>query len=137
MGWWGRFRVKPKQTPNGYPYIEIVPFRQNLNALIMRLHGKYFSVDIPPFSGPPPSNVNISTNVSQSQAIYFQMILEFQSAMDKKLSSLPEESKEKQWREKVKGSLATTNTVTGLVSTIIKIAKDCGLDLNTLSSLFS
>jgi hypothetical protein len=58
--------------------------------------------------------------VSQSQQIYFQMILDFQSAMDKKVNSLPKDSKEKQWWETVKGSLETMSTLTQLLELVAK-----------------
>jgi hypothetical protein len=138
---YSRFSVKPKEMRDGSFSLSNTVFRQTCNGLIMSLHGEYFGDDIPPFSGPRPSNVNVSTTVSQSQAIYFEMILEFQSAMDKKMNDFPEGTKEreKQCWAKVKKTLPTLPTTTakvGLVSNVIKIANECGLDINDLKDLF-
>lgn len=133
---YSRFKVKPTVTDEIAELSNTV-FRQTCNGLIMNLHGEYFAVEIPPFSGPRPSNVNVSTTVSQTQAIYFQMILEFQSAVDKKINDLPEgtKEKEKRWWAKVKASLPTTTSIVGLMANIIKIAKDCGLSIDDLKDL--
>jgi hypothetical protein len=111
-------------------------FRQTVNGLIMYLYRKYFPTEEPPFGGPRPSSVNVNTNVSQSQEVSVHMKHAFEIAMDTKLSKLPEGSPEKQWWEKAKKSLATTNTLIGLVSNLIKLAKDSGLDINGLTKLF-
>jgi hypothetical protein len=53
---YSRFAVQPETGVRlGSPYVVTTVFRQSCNGLIMNLHGKYFSDDQQPFSGPPPS----------------------------------------------------------------------------------
>jgi L-rhamnose mutarotase len=134
---YSRFLVQPETKISGQAYIDLVPFRQKVNALIMHLHCRYFSKEIPPFSGPRPSNVNVSTNVSQSQTVYLQMALEFQGKMDEKLASLSEDSKERKWWKKVKDSLGTAGSIAGLLNIMIRAAIESGLDMNTLHNLMA
>ena len=132
-----RFRAKTHKDELGYLCTDIVPFRQKIETLITRLYDKYSPHPNPPFSGRPPSNINVSTNVSESQAVDVQMILDFQSAVDKKVNSLPDDSKEKQWWGKVKGSLGTMTSLAQLVGMLINSAQEYGLTIDQLQGLFT
>lgn len=142
---YSRFRVHPLTrrgarplTGRGVrPFVEVIHFRQIVNQLINHLHATYFSKEPPPFGTPAPSSVSVSTNVSQNQAVYFQMILDFQSAMDEKVQSFPDDSKEKQWWKNIKGSLGTITSLTQLLELLIKTAQESGLTLEQLKSIFS
>jgi hypothetical protein len=136
-----RFMVKPQELGDGEKALSNTVFRQTCNGLIMSLHGEYFQSQTPPFSGPRSSTVLVNQTVSQNQTVYLELILEFQSAIDKKMNEFPEgtKEKEKQWWEEFKKklpTLATTSSIVGIVSNIIKTAKDCGLDIEDLKDLF-
>ena len=126
-----RFQIRPT-TQNGYEIVHIEDYRQALNGFINTLHTLYFADEPQPFGG-SPSTV-ISQTQYQMQSI--QMLLDFQSKIDKALQSVEEGSPKKKFLEKVKGSLNTIKNVTELFSLVLKLAKDFGLGLNDLTSIF-
>jgi len=116
---------------DNYPSV----YRSKLSSLISSLHGKYFSDEPAPFSG-MPSTVNIQTQ-EQSQAVHVQMLLEVQSKIDQKLPKYDEGTKEKKFLQKVKSSLSSIKDAVGLIVLLTNIARECGLSIDDLKSIFS
>ena len=110
-------------------------YRTKLSGLISRLHGEYFSNEQPPFSEMP--NTVITQNQMQSQNIFVQVLLEFQSKIDEKLNEYKEDSKEKSFLEKLKSSLSSTSNIFDLLKLTLKIGTEIGLTMNQIIKLFS
>ena len=104
-------------------------------GLVSRLYGKYFEAEANPLDGVP--STFIAQNQQQGQSVHVQMILDIQSTIDKKISDYPEESKEKGFLQKLKGSLSSILNVNQLLQTIHKMAKEFGLNLDDVSKMFS
>ena len=97
----------------------------------MNLHSKYFSEEIPPFSGAP--NTVVTQSQHQSQSVSVVMIMEVKSLIDKQLftnKSLTE--KEKGFLEKIKQNLPNIKTAVDLLSTILTIGKTLNLDVSQI-----
>lgn len=132
---YSRFKMTPKLSGQSRsPFIEKDTYRAKLSGLISRLHGKYFSDEIPPFSG-MPSTV-ITQTQQQSQSIQVQMLLDFQSKIDEKINHLKPEDKERKFLEKLKGALASVRDYAGLIALYVTTAKEFGLTLKDLLELF-
>lgn len=65
------------------------------------------------------------------------MLLDFQSKIDKALQSVEEGSPKKKFLERMKGSLSTIKNVTELLALVLKQAKEYGLSLGDLISIFT
>lgn len=126
-----RFLIRPKRQ-DGYEIVHIEDYRQALNGFINTLHAQYFAEEPQPFGGSPTTV--ISQTQYQSQSI--QMLLDFQSKIDKTLQGLQEDSPKKKFLEKLKGSLSTIKNVTDLFSLVLKLAKDFNLKMSDLASIF-
>jgi len=112
--------------------ISVLELRTKLNGLIMRLYGAYFPDDNPPFGGSPSMIVHQNQNQSQSQVV---ILLEFQSLIDRKLNDQGITDKERTFLQKLKSILPNIKSATELVSSVISIAKDLGLGIDTLQRL--
>jgi len=137
---YNRFKIVPEteQDLDGeyYSVVPVVLYRSKINGLISRLHGKYFSDEIPPFSGTPTAV--FSQSQEQTQTFQVQLLLEVQSKIDEKLSSLGESNKkEKGFLEKVKSRLSSIRTVAQLILLLLSTAKECGLSIDELKALFN
>ena len=129
-----RFKVTPHFEINDFPRVEIDAYRAKLGGLISRLHSEYFSDEAPPFSG-MPSTV-ISQVQQQSQSVYVQMLLEVNSKIEQKLPEFPEGTKERKFLQKVKDSLSSIKDTVGLIALLVNTAKECGLSIDVLKSIF-
>lgn len=110
-------------------------YRIKLGGLISRLHGKYFSDEPPPFSG-MPSTV-ITQHQIQNQSVHVQILLDIQSKIDEKLREHKEDSKEKTFLEKIKGSLSRVGDIVELVGLILRTGKELGLSIEQVLKMFS
>lgn len=110
-------------------------YRIKLGGLIFRLHGEYFSDEPPPFSG-MPSTV-ITQHQIQNQVTYVQILLDVQSKIDEKLQEYKEESKEKNFLEKIKNSLSRTGNIIELINLVLKTGKELDLTIEQLLKMFS
>ncbi len=128
-----RFKIVPEQGHSS-EFLRILTYRQKLGGLISRLHGDFFSDEPLPFGGMPTTV--ISQNQQQAQSQQIQMLLEIQSKIDEKIPILPESSKEKTFLRKVKESLTSVGNVTQLIALLLKTAKDLGLTVEQIYSLF-
>lgn len=126
--------VEPDESPM-YAALGADLYRSKLNGLIMSLHGRYFSDEVPPFSGTPTTIV--SQSQQQNQELRVQMVLEVQDIINEKLSKLDESSKkEKGFLEKVKGGLQSIRSVAQLIWLLLSTAKDYGLSIDELKKIF-
>ncbi|MCK4797630.1 MAG: hypothetical protein KAT05_09625 [Spirochaetes bacterium] len=135
---YNRYKVEAKSTEWNGSFKLIMntqSYRTKLSGLISRLHGEYFSNEQPPFSEMP--NTVITQNQMQSQTIFVQVLLEFQSKIDEKLNEYKKDSKEKMFLEKLKSSLSGASNIVELFRLILKIGTDIGLTMNQISKLFS
>jgi len=121
-----RFIVKEEE---GYPSV----YRSKLSGLISRLHGTYFSDEIPPFSG-MPSTV-ISQTQQQSQSVQVQMLLDFRDIITEKINQLEPEDNKRKFLEKVKGALSSVRDYAGLIALYVTTAQEFGLTLKELLEL--
>ncbi|OHB60659.1 MAG: hypothetical protein A2167_04585 [Planctomycetes bacterium RBG_13_46_10] len=129
-----RFKISPVQGQAGLRVV-ICTYRSKLSGLISRLHGEFFSDEPAPFSEMPTTV--ISQSQQQSQSFQIQMLLEIQSKIDEKLPKFDEGTKERKFLEKVKSSLASIRNIAGLISLLLKVAKECGLSIEDLRNLFN
>jgi hypothetical protein len=87
---YNRFKMRTKQIRQGREgtcnVVDVGTYRSKLGGLISRLHGKYFSDDVAPFSV-MPSTV-ITQTQQQSQSIQVQMLLEFRDKITEKIDQL-------------------------------------------------
>ncbi|MBU1046874.1 hypothetical protein KKH36_03805 [Patescibacteria group bacterium] len=131
---YSRYKENIKITKSGSTrYFDLLSYRSSLGGLISRLHGKYFSDENPPFSGMPSTVIN----QNQSQITYVQVLLEMQSKIDSKIPEYEEGTRERSFLEKVKSSLSGISDINSLVVLILKTAKDLGLTLEQIFSIFS
>lgn len=126
-----RFQIKPAMQ-DGYQIVHVEDYRQALNGLINTLHAQYFENEPQPFSGSPATVIS----QTQYQVQSVQMLLDFQSKIDKALQNVDKDSPQKKFLDKVKGSLSTVKDVTELFSLVLKLAKEFGLGLKDLISIF-
>lgn len=115
-------------------YLATDTYRTTLGGLISELHGRYFSDEPAPFSG-MPSNINIQTQ-QQTQSVHVQMLLEVNSKIEQKLPEFPEGTKERTFLQKVKSSLSSIKDTVGLIALLVNMAKECGLSIDELKSIF-
>jgi hypothetical protein len=126
-----RFGITPQRGQTG-DFIRIVTYRQKLGGLISHLHGKYFSDEVPPFSGMPTTVIQQSQQQNQS----VQILLEVQSKIDEKINQFKEGSKERTFLQKLKGSLSSISNISQLFNTLFSLAEQNGITVGTLSSIF-
>lgn len=82
-----------------------------------------------------PSTV-ITTTQMQSQSVDIQMLLTIQSKIDEQLPKFEEGSKEKNFLQKLKGSLSGVKDATQLLSQLVIVAKDLGISVADLYNIF-
>ena len=127
------FKIEGKNSQLGY-FINLADLRQLQGELIAVIRTKYIPEEEAPFTGTPDTAINI--NNSQSQTMHVQMLLDFGSLIEKKLTDLdPEQEKERTFLEKIKESLAQINDTNQLIQTILKTAREVGLTLAKLTTL--
>lgn len=126
---YNRFCVQPPQRER---WVHIATYRQKLGGLILYLHGKYFANDPAPFSGGP--STIITQTQQQSQSI--QMLLDVQSKIDEQISRFSEGEKEKGFLQRLKSSLSSISNVTQLLAQVFKLAKEFGLNIDSVSKIF-
>jgi hypothetical protein len=110
-----------------------ITYRQKLGGLISHLHGKYFADERAPFSGGPSTIIT----QSQQQSQFIQMVLDMQSKIDEQMPHFSEGSKEKGFLQKLKSSLSSISDVTQLLNQLFKLAKEFGLNIDSVSKIFS
>ena len=125
--------IKPNQDYEP-PYLDFDNYRQKLGGIIARLHGEYFSDETPPFAEMP--STIITQSQSQNQSLQVQLLLEVNDLIHKKLSTVPEGSKEKTFLEKVKASLSSVKDISQLVTLLITTAHQVGMTIEQLKTLF-
>jgi len=128
---YSRFLIQPLKSQFA-EFIHIITYRQKLGGLISLLHGKYFADEPSPLGTSPHTVIT----QSQQQLQYIQMLLEMQSKIDEKLQSCEEGSKEKNFLQRMKSSLSSITSATQLISQILNIAKELGLNVDDISRLF-
>jgi hypothetical protein len=133
---YSRFCIKPEQSPmSTRPSISVVAYRNMLGGLISRLHGEYFAEEPNPLDG-VPSTV-MTQNQQQYQSVRIQMIIDITDIINEKIDKYEDGSKEKGFFQKLKSSLSSISNVNQLIKTILKLAKDSGLDINEALKIFT
>lgn len=134
---YSRFKVSIKTDEFGYRNISKDEYRQQLDALISRLHVEYLSDEQPPFSSTPSPSPSMIVNQQQSQQQTMTVtLLEVQDKINQKLSQTTDE-KEKTFLQKLKEQLGTISSVMQLISLILNIAHQTGTDINTVRTLLA
>lgn len=128
-----KFKVNVVRDESG-THVRTSEYRSQLNGLIMRLYAEYFKDEASPFGGSP--NMIVSQTQLQSQSAQIQMVLDFQSLIDKKLYSAKLEEKEKTFLEKIKSALPSIKSAVELIKLIISVAKSLGMDINQVANIF-
>lgn len=114
---------------------QIQEYRSHLSGLISRLHGQFFLNESHPFAEMPKTVIN--TTQMQSQSVDIQLLLTIQSKIDEQLPKFQEGSKEKNFLQKLKGSLVSIKDATQLLSQVVITAKNLGLSIDDLSRIFN
>jgi len=128
---YSRFVIRPRRQ-DGYEIVLIEDYRQALNGFINTLHAMYFVDEPQPFGGSPTTVIS----QTQYQVQSIQMLLDFQSKIDRAIQNVEEGSPKRKFLEKVKDNLSNIKNVTELFSLVLKMAKDSGLSLSDLASIF-
>lgn len=124
-----KFRVTGMQMGSfNSQFIYVSNYRQKLGGLISHLHAKYFSDELPPFSGMPSTIINQTQAQNQSISI----ILNMQEKILSEISKHPEGSKERTFLEKIKSVLPTMKTGMDILSNILKIGSELGLNASEI-----
>ena len=131
---YGRFRIYHERSELFGDFIRSITYRSKLAGLILRLHSEFFSDEPAPFIGKPTTDIR--QRQQQSRFFQRQMILEIQSKIDEKIPEFNEGSKEKEFLEKAKASLASIKSVTQLVSLLLKTGQELDLTIEQMSKLF-
>ena len=129
---YNKFRVVPKRGQVRF-MVNIGTYRQKLGGLIARLHGEYFSDEPAPFASMP--STIISQN--QNQSVHIEFLMEFNNLINDKMNKVKEGTPEKKFLEKVRGTLSKVKNVSQFVTLVIMTAKEMGISLDQLASLFS
>ena len=130
-----KFKIFPDLEEPGYKPYSLMTYRQKIGGLIFKLHAEYFPKDNEPFSGTPKTI--ITQNQLQNQSLHIQMLLDFQSLIDRRIPELNEGSKGKNFLEKMKESLHSVSSTIDLVNLILKTAGTVGLTLAELTKIIS
>ena len=132
-----RFCIVPI-TDEPLPCVRIDTYRQKLNGLISRLKAEYF------LDKPQPvkalnnvPNTVITLTQQQNQSIHIQLILELQNKIEEQITHYPKGSKERSFLQKLKETLSSVSNITQLISHILKIAKDMGLERDDILKFFT
>ncbi len=132
---YSKFKVIAEQGTFKVEFVGVVTYRSNLSGLINRLRAEYLP-DEPEVSSQNPTTV-INQTITQQQSVQ-HLALELQSVVDKKLlGSADLEPKERTFLEKVKSSLGNVTSFVEAINTILKLAKDLGIDPSSLIKMFS
>lgn len=115
-------------------YITIDYYRSNLSGLIFRLYADYFPHDPPLVTQSESGQFVLNQNIHQEQTVSINI---FKEQIEEKISTYKEGSKERNFLEKLKGYVATTNNITDIVRTTIGLAKKFGLSFDDISNIFS
>lgn len=126
-----RFMIKPKPM-NGHDIVHVTTYRQTLGGIINRIHGVYFSDENMPFSGSPQTIISQSQNQSQS----IQMLLDIQSKINEEIKKAEGDPKKEGFLNKVKSKLSQVKDINDLLKLFLKTAKEFGLNMTDLLSLF-
>jgi len=126
-----RFMIKPKHR-DGYNIVHLITYRQALGGIVNRIHGTYFPDEIRPFSGSPHTVISQSQNQTQS----VQMILDFQSKIDRELTKSKDDPKKTGLLNRVKSQLSHVKDVNELLKLLLKTAKEFGVNMSDLITLF-
>ncbi len=133
---YSRFKMAAKESNPKQQCVDTDIYRTKLGGLISRLHGKYFSDELPPFSG-MPQMVNIQTQ-QQSQSVHIQM--EIIEQLTRSEAKFQEGSKERGFIDKVKDHLksavSATTGVAQLMLLLLNLAKECGLNVEDMQRVF-
>ena len=130
-----RFQIKGREIKRGESYesVKIITYRGKIGGLVASLYGEYFSDEPAPFSGMP--NTVINQTQQQNQSFQVQMLLEIQSKIDEKISEFKEGTKEKNFLDKIKGSLSSIRNTTELLALILKSGKDFSLTVEQIFNI--
>ena len=126
-----RFMIKPKPM-NGHDIVHITTYRQTLGGIINRIHGVYFSDENMPFSGSPQTIISQSQNQNQS----IQMLLDIQSKINEEITKAEGDPKKEGFLNKMKSKLSQVKGINDLLKLFLKTAKEFGLNMTDLLSLF-
>ncbi len=114
--------------------LPISTYRAKLGGLIGFLHEEYYSNEPEPFSGTTGTIINQSQSQQQSQTIQLA-VLQIQEKILQKLTDDTLKPNERDFLTKFKESLPTITNIFQLLITLVKLAKEFGVDINTLSNL--
>ncbi len=131
-----RFKISPRSEDwNGQALqiIDAYEYRLKISGLISRLHGEYFSDEVPPFSGMPSTSIQM--NQQQNQSVQMQIILDTQDLVNKKIHETSDPL-EKNFLEKIKSSLSSIKNVSDLISLILTTGSSLGMNLEQVLKLF-
>lgn len=133
---YSRFKVNTRVVSWNFGTTRIVVdtlvYKNNLSGLINRIQGEFFS-DEP--TSPNQTGVVINNNQTQSQTQTLAITLEFQEKLLSQIPKYAEGTKEKSFLEKLKSSLSSVKTLTDILSNVLKIGGDLGLNPATIHTL--
>jgi hypothetical protein len=133
---YSRFLIRPETDINKqFRSARLSTYRQRLGGLISRLRAEYFADEPNPLEVAPQTMISQTQQLTQS--VHIQMLLDIQSKIDSKISSYKEGSREKGFLQKLKGSLSSLRDVTQLLTQIVMIANEFGLNVNDILNLFT
>ncbi len=122
------YLIKPGYSDQRGEIIYTTPTKANLNSLLGRIRGFYELEELHTSNGHTFIQ-NQTQNQSQSIA------LEIQERIISEIPKYTEGSKERTFLEKLKASLPTIRGATDILSSVLKIGPELGLDIATIRKL--
>ena len=128
---YAKFRIIPQCSDYGYRFVNITGLRSMIGGLIDRLHAEFFSKEARPFGIAPQTVISNS----QTQVQNLSLVLDIQWKIMEKLQDQSIKPEEKNFLERLKGSLATVTSATELFGLILNLANQSGLTLEALKQV--
>ena len=123
------YKIKLEYSASRGGIIHTVPTRANLSSLLGRIKGFYGLIE----SSMPTTGHTFIQNQSQSQSQ--SLVLEWQEKIIGELPKYAEGTKERGFLEKLKSALLTVKSATDILSSVLKIGEDLGLNPATIHKL--
>ena len=116
------------------PIIAVNHYKSNLYGLIFKLHADYFPNDPPLLSQSESGNIVFNQSIRQEQSVSINI---FKEQIDEKIAQYEAGTNQRNFLEKLKEYLATTNNVSDILRYTFNLAQKLGLNLDDIMEMFS
>ncbi len=130
-GDFSRFKMTPVRSSDDQ-WIVTITYHQKLSGLISRLYGEFFSTELNPLTSAPSTQTTINQFQSQTQ----NLIIDFKNVIEGQIQNSKDDN-EKNFLNTLKSKIEGVQNVTQLIKMILQTARDFGVELSNLISMFS